>query len=76
LREERIKMLSSQLASAILSLFVSLMNKQSALKYKSFLTVLIKCSSFLMDNENFRRSFRKQGVIKNMIKLIKDILSA
>lgn len=28
-----------------------------------------------MVNDSYRRSFRKQGAIKNMIKLIKDILT-
>ena len=74
-KEMRSKLLSSNLASAILSLFVSLLNKQNPLKYKSFLIILVKCSSFLMINENFRRSYRKQGAIKNMIKIIKDVLN-
>ena len=74
-KEYRNKILSSNLASAILSLFVSLLNKQNPLKYKSFLIILVKCSSFLMVNENFRRSYRKQGAIKSMIKIIKDVLN-
>ena len=75
-KEERSKLLQSSLASAVLSLFISLLNKQNPLKYKSFLVVLIKISTFLMENDGFRRSYRKQGAIKSMIKLIKDILSA
>eukprot|EP00347_Sterkiella_histriomuscorum_P018804 403344113 len=70
------KLLSATYASAVLSLFVSLLNKQSPIKYKQFLVILIKASSHLMVNENFKRSYRKQGAIKNMIKLIKDILTA
>ena len=66
--------MSPNLASAILSLFISLLNKETPLKYKSFLVVLIKFSSFLMSNDNYRRSYRKQGAIKQMIKLIKDVL--
>jgi hypothetical protein len=68
-------MLTSSLASAVLSLFVSLLNKPSPIKYKSFLVVLIKTSSHLMANDNYRRSYRKQGAIKSMIRLIKEILT-
>lgn len=63
------------MASAVLSLFMSLLNKQNPIKYKSFLAVLIKISSHLMTNENYKRSYRKQGAIKAMLKLIKDILT-
>jgi hypothetical protein len=70
------KALSSNLASAVLSLFISLLNKENPIKYKSFLIVLIKFSSYLMINDNYRRSYRKQGAIKNMIKLIKEILTS
>jgi len=75
LKEEKNKLLTPSLASATLSLFISLLNKPNAIKYRVFLTALIKTSTFLMSIDTFRRSYRKQGAIKQMIKLIKDILS-
>ena len=57
--EERLNLLTHSLASAVLSLFVSIMNKQQPLKYRSFLTNLIKSSTFLMEVDGFKRSYRK-----------------
>ena len=75
INERRNAILTTNLASAIISLFVSLINKENPVKYKSFLLLLVNLSTLLMYNDSFRRCYRKQGVIKHMIKLIKDVLN-
>lgn len=67
--------MSPNVAQAIISLTVSLLNKGNPLKFRLFFQTVVSLSSHLVAwSENYKRSFRKQGVVKNLIKLTKEIL--
>ncbi len=68
-------LLTPGLASAVLSLLLSILGKEDPGKYKSFIGVLVELSSFFMQaDRSYQRSYRKHKALKSLLLYMKVLL--
>ncbi len=69
-------------SQCMLNVLYSLLNNEgkNPMKHSSFLIMVIKVMTYQLqapgEDNNFKRNARKQGLLKNLIKLYKEILVA
>lgn len=68
-------LLSPTLASAVLSLLLSILSKEDPGKYKNFICILVELSSFFMQaDRSYQRSYRKHKALKSLLLFMKVLL--